>query len=308
MKRLLLCLCCMLFFFSSALAAPLPLDTPEDAPETTDSGFLPEGAQPVYYKNHADGYWLYLSDTVRVEITRTQTTSPLLTYYIADIVCAEGTSLYTVSYNEERPGRTNGLPQDMAARASAVYAQSGDFYSYRVSHDRYPGNIVRDGKVLYNKSYSKMVRAIPNLATMGFFPSGKAEVNEAWEMSAKEYVKRGASTVVAFGPLLIRNGELANVDEDAYNHKEPRSCFGIVDKGHYVGLVVEGRKNHSDGADLTTCAQILYDYGCYDAINLDGGNTAAMLFMGESVLMNNLGGVDENDRAIPDILCVGKYD
>ena len=56
-----------------------------------------------------------------------------------------------------------------------------------------------------------------------------------------------------------------------------------------------------------TCAQILYDFGCTDAINLDGGNTAAMLFMGESVQLAENGGVDENDRAIPDILCAGTY-
>ena len=71
---------------------------------------------------------------------------------------------------------------------------------------------------------------------------------------------------------------------------------------------MEGRKNHSDGATLQQCAEILYDFGCWDAINLDGGNTAAMLFMGESVQLTNNGGVDVNDRKIPDILYVGTYD
>ena len=74
-----------------------------------------------------------------------------------------------------------------------------------------------------------------------------------------------------------------------------------------MGLLVEGRKDHSEGANLTTCASLLYDMGCSDAINLDGGNTAAMLFMGESVQLSNNGGIDVNDRAIPDILCVGRY-
>lgn len=142
---------------------------------------------------------------------------------------------------------------------------------------------------------------------MAFYPSGAAEVNEAWEVSAQEYVKRGATTVVAFGPILLRDGELQDVDKKEYNHAEPRSCFGIVEPGHYVGLLVEGRKSHSDGATLTQCAEILADIGCTDAINLDGGNTAAMLFMGESVQLAENGGVDANDRAIPDILAVGSY-
>jgi len=307
MTRLIALLMALLLFAATAQATPIPLSDPGNLPETTDEGFLPEGSDPVYYKDHAGGYWFYLDDTLRLEITRTQTQKPLLTYYTADIVLAEGSSLYTVTYNPERPGRTNGLPQVMARDNNVVYAQSGDFYSYRVSNDRYPGNIVRDGKVLYNKSYSKLINAIPNLATIGFFPSGRAEVNEAWEMSAKEYAERGATTVMAFGPILIREGEMQDVDKDEYNHKEPRSCIGIVDTNHFIGLMVEGRKKHSDGAYLTTCAEILYDMGCWDAINLDGGNTAAMLFMGESVQLANNGGVDENDRAIPDILCAGTY-
>ena len=307
MKRILMLTLTLLLLCAAAFAEPIPMQSLDELPELTDEGFLPEGEEPRYIKNHAGGYWYYVDQSSRIEITRTQTAKPLLTYYVADIVLAQGSGMYTVTWNTERPGRTNGLPQDMATNARAVYAQSGDYYSYRVANDRYPGHIVRDGKVLYKKSYSKLIDAIPNLATMGFFPSGKAEVNEAWEMTAQEYVDRGATTVVAFGPLLIRDGELADVDKDEYNHNEPRSCIGIIDPGHYVGLLVEGRKPHSDGADLVTCAQILYDMGCWDAINLDGGNTAAMLFMGESVQLASNGGVDHNDRAIPDILCAGTY-
>ncbi len=307
MKRLMLILLGLMLICSSAFADPIQVSDVSEIPETNDEGFLPEGMDAYYVKDHANGYWYYVDQSVRIEITRTQTKNPLSTYYLADIVCASGTSLYTVTWNEEHPGRTNGLPQDMAQASHAVYAQSADFYSYRVSNDRYPGNIVRDGKVLYHKSYSKLIDAIPNLATMAFFPSGKAEVNEAYEVTAQEYVDRGATTVVAFGPILIRDGELADVDKDEYNHKEPRSCIGIIEPGHYVGLLVEGRKNHADGADLTTCAELLYEMGCTDAINLDGGNTAAMLFMGESVQLTNNGGIDVNDRAIPDILAVGQY-
>lgn len=307
MKRILLCVLALLFLTKGALAVPIPLDSPDDLPETTEDGFLPEGQEGVYYKDHAAGVWFYLDDGLRVEINRVQTQKPLLTYYLADIQCAPGTGLYTVSWNEEKPGRTNGLPQDMASRACAVYAQSGDFYSYRNANDRYPGHIVRDGKVLYSKSNRKYVTAVPNLSTMGFWPSGKAEVNEAFEKTAKEYVDSGAHTVLAFGPILLRGDEIPDLDKHEYRHLEPRSCMGYIAPGHFVGLLVEGRKGHSDGADLQTCAEILQEYGCSDALNLDGGNTAAMLFMGESVQLTNQGGIDVNDRAIPDILCFGTY-
>lgn len=310
MKKTLLvlvALLCVCVYALPAMAATSPLDDPSVLPETNESGFLPEGESPYVYKNHGEGYWYYPDQTVRIEIMRTQEGSPTMTYYIADIYCNEGTSLYTVTYNEENPGRTNALPQDIADAARAVYAQSGDFYSYRIANDRYPGNIVRNGKVLYEQSYSKMIEAVPNLATMAFYPSGRAEVNEAWEVSASEYVDMGATTVVAFGPILVRDGEIQDVDKDAYNYSEPRSCIGVVEPGHYVGLLVEGRKSHSNGATLMQCAEILYNMGCTDAINLDGGNTAAMLFMGESVQLAENGGIDTNDRAVPDILAVGTY-
>ena len=307
MNRLAALLLLLLFLCPVAQAAPVAMETLDDLPELTEEGFLPEGEDPRYIRNHQAGYWYYVDDTTRVEINRVQTSKPLSTYYIADVYCASGTGLYTETWNKDRPGRTNGLPQEMASAVQAVLAMSGDFYSYRVANDRYPGNIVRDGKVLYHKSYSKLVDAIPNLATMGFYPSGRAEVNEAWEKSAKDYVNQGVTTVVAFGPLLLRDGEIQDVDKDEYNHEEPRLCLGIVEPGHYGVLMVEGRKPHANGATLVTCAEILSDFGCWDAINLDGGNTAALLFMGESVQLSPNGGVDHNDRAIPDILCFGKY-
>ena len=307
MKHLLAMALALLLLLSCACAETLQLTSLDEIPATNDDGFLPEGQDAVYYRNHKEGRWYYLSDSVRVDITRYQTKSPLMTWYIADIVCANGASLETESWNPEKPGRSEGMPQEMAERINAVYAQSTDFYSYRIENGNYPGHIVRGGKVLHSKSYGSTKEWLPNLATIGFFPSGKAEVNESWEMTAKEYVERGATNVFAFGPILIRNGEMADLSGDVFRYKEPRSCIGVIDNGHYVGLLVEGRKNHSDGATLQQCAEILYDFGCWDAINLDGGNTAAMLFMGESVQLSNTGGMDENDRAIPDILCAGTY-
>ena len=75
----LLLLLAALLVCTAALAAPIPLDSPDSLPETTADGFLPEGSEPVYYKDHEAGYWLYLDDTLRLEITRTKTSSPCLT-------------------------------------------------------------------------------------------------------------------------------------------------------------------------------------------------------------------------------------
>ncbi len=307
-KWLCLLLCAALLLPAAALGEPKQLSSLSEKPAVNGDGFLNAGEQAAYYKNHAEGVWFYVDEDVRIEITRSQTKKPLLTWYIAEIHCRRGTTMYTVPWNEKRPGRTNGLPQDLAQRARAVFAMSGDFYSYRISHDRYPGVIIRDGKVLYKKTYTKKaIVAVPNLDTFAFYPSGKAEVNVAFEKNAKYFTENGAETVLAFGPMLLRENEPADLDKPEYNHEEPRVCIGYVGPGHFVALLVEGRNNHSSGATLAECQEILQDIGCSDALNLDGGNTAAMLFMGESVMLNDAGGPDENTRAIPDILCAGRY-
>lgn len=302
---LLLLLC--LLFSPSSHAELLSVDSPDAMPETDADGFLPDAENGYYYKDHSQGLWMYVDQNTRIEITRYQTKTPLITYYLADIVCRPGTTLYTRSWNEKRPGRTNGLPQEIAARDHAVFAMSGDFYSYRIAHDRYPGIVIRDGKAIYKKTYSKYVRAVPNLANIAFFESGMTEVNECSDYSAKDYLARGAQTVLSFGPILLRNGQIPDLSDDAYTHLEPRCAIGVVERGHFIALLVEGRKVHSDGADLQTCAEILMEAGCTDALNLDGGNTAAMLFLSESVQLTDQGEVDVNDRSIPDILCAGSY-
>lgn len=313
MKKRLQLLCMMLMVIchmlltSSATAAPVPLGSLTEMPTLTEDGFLPAGADPVYYKNHQEGVWVYVDQTLQLRIQRHQQASPTLTYYVADIRAAAGVTPYMYSYNQERPGRTNGLPQTIANDARAVYAQSGDFYSYRVAKKKRPGVIIRNGEALHRKTNGKLFHAVPNLATLAFFPTGEAEVHEAFEMDASDFLERQATDVLAFGPVLIRNGEVQDLSNKAYRHKEPRSAFGMIDAGHYVGLLVEGRSNHSEGAALQQCAALLSSLGVTNALNLDGGNTAAMLFMGESVMMNDSGGVDENDRAIPDILMVGTY-
>lgn len=290
-----------------ALAAPVPLTSPDDLPALTEDGFLPAGEDPVYFKNHREGIWLYVDQTLHLTIRRYQTESPAQVYYIADIRTAADSNPFVYTHNQEHPGRTNALPQDIAQEARAIYAQSGDFYSYRVARKKRTGVIIRNGEVLYKKTNSKLFTAVPNLATLAFFPTGEAEVNEAFEMSAKDFLERNATDVLAFGPILVRGGEIPDLSDKRYKHLEPRSAFGIIKPGHYVGLLVEGRSSQATGATLQQCAEILASHGVMDALNLDGGNTAAMLFMGESVMMADNGGVEENDRAIPDILMAGTY-
>ena len=88
-----------------------------------------------------------------------------------------------------------------------------------------------------------------------------------------------------FGPALVKDGELLTVDEHyGYNPhgREPRSAIGQTGPLSYVMVLVEGRTSGNDKAGISQqgLAQIMYDLGCVQAYNLDGGNTSEMIFCG----------------------------
>ena len=290
-------------------SAAVPTETPASPAfdPLKEAGYLPEGMEPYIHKDWENGSFLYVTQDLRVEITRYRRTEPTrLVWYIADIR-SEKEVMGTVTFNEERPGRTNGQPEAMALRSKAVYAQSGDFYSYRVANDRRTGVIIRDGEIIHSKTHTKPLMALPNLDTAAFFPDGNMKVFESFEHTAREYIEMGATQVLSFGPILLRDGAVNPLVNTNYTHQEPRSAIGIIGLGHYIGMLVEGRTDFSDGCGLKFLAETLYDIGCTDALNLDGGGTAAMLFMGDSVELGSGKGVPENARSIPDILAIGTY-
>ena len=273
-----------------------------------EGGYLPEGMEPYFVKDWENGAWLYVTQDLRVEITRYRRVTPTkLVWYIADIR-SEKEAIRTISFNEERPGRTNGLPEIIAQNHKVVYAQSGDFYSYRVANDKRTGVIIRNGKIIHSKTYSKSIMNLPSLDTAAFFPNGDMKVFESYELSAQEYIVMGATEVLSFGPILLRDGVINPVMYTNFTHEEPRSAIGIIGPGHYIGMLVEGRTEFSEGCGLKFLAETLSDLGCTDALNLDGGGTAAMVFMGESVELGSGQGVSGNARAIPDILAIGTYE
>ena len=107
-KWLCLLLCAALLLPAAALGEPKQLSSLSEKPAVNGDGFLNAGEQAAYYKNHAEGVWFYVDEDVRIEITRSQTKKPLLTWYIAEIHCRRGTTMYTVPWNEKRFGTGAG--------------------------------------------------------------------------------------------------------------------------------------------------------------------------------------------------------
>ena len=87
--------------------------------------------------------------------------------------------------------------------------------------------------------------------------------------------------------------------------KNPRCAIGMIEPGHYAVIMAEGRIHESDGVTMLHLALLMEQKGCQVAFNLDGGQTAVILFMGRQ--LNTIGAYDgqTNARRTTEILGIG---
>jgi exopolysaccharide biosynthesis protein len=128
-------------------------------------------------------------------------------------------------------------------------------------------------------------------------------------VSAKDLVEQGAYMAYSFGPYLMKDGKLSQQAYDAGDSKNPRCAIGVVEPGHYVAIMAEGRLERSGGISLSYLAKLMRAKGCRDVLNLDGGQTAVMVFMGKQI--NQIGAYDggkTNSRKTCEVMGVGYSD
>ena len=89
---------------------------------------------------------------------------------------------------------------------------------------------------------------------------------------------------LAFGPILIRDGELNEEGLAKYgtSHAQ-RTAVGMVEKGHYWFMMLEGRIKRSTGDGISFLAERLMEKQCSIGFNLDGGDTYCIVFMGHQL-------------------------
>lgn len=86
-----------------------------------------------------------------------------------------------------------------------------------------------------------------------------------------------------FYPVLISEGENMCTGTVGMG-LQPRSAIGQTEDKRTLFLIIDGRRvGYSLGATVEDCAEILLRYDAYTAMNLDGGSSAAMVYMGELI-------------------------
>jgi hypothetical protein len=109
-----------------------------------------------------------------------------------------------------------------------------------------------------------------------------------------ELPRRPAGHLLQAGPLLVREGTLlcdpddregfvagaAQFDSDITRGRYPRAALGSSEE-ELIALVCDGRRTGIDaGLTLDELAELLAELGAREAINLDGGGSAALIHRG----------------------------
>ena len=193
------------------------------------------------------------------------------------------------------------LTSDIARDNNAIAAINGGGFTDKAAGSLWTGTganpagvIISNGKIIYdgikNENEKREVVALTK--------SGKLVVGIH---TLKELKANGVSEAVSFGPAMIVNGKKTINKGDGGWGIAPRTCIAQRKDGAILLLVIDGRQVSSLGATLREAQDVLYEYGAYNATNLDGGSSST-LFYDDEVINNpcdNLG-----ERSVASIIYV----
>ena len=285
MKRLLLVLLVGLLLCGAALGeeellveevatgtfAPLPMDM--------SAGHVPN---PEGFTE--DGYQ---DDSITVEMRQEWVGDVHLN--VAHVVIRDPSQLRT-GLNHPK-AKMNNYVVAIAKKCNAIVATGGDFFTSDEG-----GYVVRMNETFRtNPRPSHDMLIIDENADFHIIVKSDAEALKALKENDTKFVN-----VFNFGPALVIDGELQPMPEKYSYHirgKEPRTAIGQIGPLEYLMVCADGRKTESAGCTVETLAQFMYDQGCVQAYNLDGGNSARMAFNGE-----NYSAKVGKDRPVSDII------
>ncbi len=274
-----------------------------DSTVNDDSYYRAAGdPEEVVITDGENGHWEYRTDTLSIIIDRKIVTEPKLNrIYVAEIRMRGEDSFRTVQAAENRNGMGSVHPWLLARDYKTVLLITGD--NLIQSDELYKGIIIRGGIVFQDRKA---------VGSMAMYPDLTMRLIAANSATASDLLQDGARDVFSFGPVLVSDG---TVNDAAAQHRlsrrnNPRTGIGMIEPGHYIAIVVDGRQpDYSVGMLLDEFAQLFVDYGCETAYNLDGGVSACMVFMGEQLNRHGNKRVgtyeDSYQRRVPDGLAWG---
>ena len=150
---------------------------------------------------------------------------------------------------------------------NVIVSVNGD--GFNMSTGEPGGLLVMDGKEYHG------------IGSNGFFgitKDGKPVIGTTKEYN-EVYKGQIQEAIGGFGTRLIKDGEIAVTrTDDYYTSRAPRTAVGITKTGKVVFMVFDGRQEpFSCGGSMQEIAQIMFEAGCVQALNLDGGGSTTFV-------------------------------
>ncbi len=287
---------------------PTEVPTPEHTPEPTVTPVptrVPmEGDITNCFPNYdtgVDSDYSYQSDELRIAIKKyVNPHDPDIheVYYVADI-WIRNISYFRSGFGRGQfnTGREDG--EKFAIREHAILAVNGSMNN---------GLTIHNGEQFKKQQNLKSFTGICILYQDGSMKTFNLKRDK---FNFEKEQKKGIVHAWQFGPTLVQNGQIAE-EFPIKGTRHPRIMVGYYEPGHYVIVAVDGRnQKKAIGMNNYEMAQLMYELGCQEAMNFDGGTSAMMVFMGTCI--SNPSGVDTDGdgkagRELADMLLFAEYD
>lgn len=220
------------------------------------------------------------------------------TVYVADITLSSADYLKTALAQNTFGTNITEKTSELAEEKNAIFAINGDYYG---ANNR--GYVIKNG-VLYRST----IRENSDYGDLVIYQDGTFGIIDETQISADQLLQDGVTNLFAFGPTLIKNSTIAVSEHEEVGRamsSNPRTAIGIVDSLHYIVLVSDGRTSESEGLSLYEVADIMQEYGCSTAYNLDGGGSSTMYFNGQIINNPTTNGRKISERSVSDIVYIG---
>ncbi len=238
----------------------------------------------------------YKDDNISINLSETTVNSTQV--YIADVTVSSSDYLKTAFAQNAFGTNVTAKTSETAANNNAILAVNGDYYGANST-----GYVIRNGVV-----YRDTVREDSSNGDLAIYKDGSFKIIYEDQISADQLVIDGVVNLLAFGPALVENGEIAvgtNEEVGQAMASNPRTAIGIIDENHYIIVVSDGRTSESKGLSLYQMAEVMKSYGVKTAYNLDGGGSSTLYFNGQVINKPTTGGNKISERAVSDIVYIG---
>lgn len=238
----------------------------------------------------------YKDDNISINLSETTVNNTQV--YVADITVTSSDYLKTAFAQNAFGTNVTAKTSETAADNNAILAVNGDYYGANST-----GYVIRNGVV-----YRDTVRENSNNGDLSIYKDGSFKIIYEDQISADQLVKDGVVNLLAFGPALVENSEIAvgtNEEVGQAMASNPRTAIGIIDENHYIIVVSDGRTSESKGLSLYQMAEVMKSYGVKTAYNLDGGGSSTLYFNGQVINKPTTGGNKISERSVSDIVYIG---